>query len=133
MIRSLFRRLFPDPPPAERLALDFRVTPGEAQRVLDRVNGDERRATIVLLCAASGGHGVDGAIDDLCREDYVERWHGTVEGQRVWRSWQMAQALAPRRWWVDAFDRIDSRFRRAWLEAVRRGAQRAAERATGQR
>jgi len=114
MIRALFRRLFPELPPHERLALDFCVTPDEARRVLERVGGDERKATIVLLFAASNGRDVGGAIEDLCRDDYVQRWHGTVEGQRVWLSWQMAQALAPRRWWLDAFDRIDSRARRAW-------------------
>ena len=116
MIHSLFRRLFPELPPHERLALDFRVTPDEARRVLDRVNGDAHKATMLLVYAARWHRDVDGALADFgphLREGLMI-WEDTIEGRMAMASWKLAQALAPRRWWLDAFDRIDSRARRAW-------------------
>lgn len=135
MIHSLFRRLFPELPPHERLALDFRVTPDEARRVLDRVNGDAHKATMLLVYAARWHRDVDGALADFgphLREGLMI-WEDTIEGRMAMASWKLAQALAPRRWWLDAFDRIDSRARRAWLEAARRGAEKSDARVTGQR
>ncbi len=129
MIRSLFRRLFPELPTADRLALDFRVTPSEAQRALDRLDGDAHKATLLLVYAARWHRDVDGALADFgahVREG-LTIWEDTVEGRRMMASWRLAQAIAPRRWWLDVFDRIDSRARRAWNEAARRGAERAAE------
>ncbi len=64
MMRSFLRRIFPKPTVAERLAGDFAVTPNEAQRALDRA-GDEHRATLVLLYAATNARSVDGALEDL--------------------------------------------------------------------
>ena len=125
MIRALFRRLFPELPPHERLALDFRVAPAEAQRVLDRVDGDTHKATVLLVYAARWHRDVSEALADFgphIREG-LAIWEDTVEGRTSMASWGLAQALAPRRWWLDAFERIDSRLRRAWLEAARRGTE----------
>jgi hypothetical protein len=132
MIRAFLRRLLPEPTAAERLADDFAVTPDEAQRALDRA-GDERRATLVLLYAATNARSVEGALEDLFSVpgfDGVTAWGDTVEGRRVLLSWRLAQQLAPRRWWLDAWVAIDGRMRRAWLESAERGARRAAERAS---
>ena len=54
----------------------------------------------------------------------------TVAERRVLLSWRLAQQVAPRRWWLDAWVAIDGRMRRAWLESAKRGARRAAERAS---
>ena len=128
MIRSLFRRVFPEPTPAERLALDFAVAPHEAQRVLDRLGGDTHKATVLLVYAARWRRDVDGALEDFGPRvaEGLKVWEGTVEGRMAMRSWQVAQA-APRRWRLATFDRVYHRARRAWHEAARRGAERAAE------
>ena len=135
MIHSLFCRLFPELPPHERLALDFRVTPADTQRVLERVGGDADKAKTLLVYAARWHRNVDMALADFeprIREG-LGIWEDTIEGRMAMASWKLAQALAPRRWWLDAFDRIDSRARRAWLEAARRGAEKSDARVTGQR
>ena len=132
MMRSFLRRIFPKPTVAERLAGDFAVTPNEAQRALDRA-GDEHRATLDLLYAATNARSVDGALEDLFSVpgfDGVARWGDCDEGRRVLLSWRLAQQVAPRRWWLDAWVAIDGRMRRAWLESARQGVRRAAERAS---
>jgi hypothetical protein len=128
VIRSFLRRLFAEPTSAERLARLFPVHPDHAQRALDRVGGDEHRATLILLYGAANARSVYGAIEDLFSVpgfDGVQAWADSVEGRRVWLAWQMAQP-APASLRLRATGKIDRWLRGAWLEAARRGAERAA-------
>lgn len=102
MLRFLLSKLSPPTTPAQRLAVAFAVSERDAERVLDRVGGDECRAEVFLLYAAKWHRGIDGALEDFSEYIGPERfaealtfWEGTIEGRTAVLSWQAAQIAGP--------------------------------------
>jgi hypothetical protein len=90
--------------PARRLAVAFAVTERDAQIVLDRLDGDERHAEMLLLYAArwhcSPNTALEnfGSLGDACDvHKGLDIWAASVEGTTALTAWQITKPLGPLR------------------------------------
>jgi hypothetical protein len=89
--------------PAQRLAVAFAVSEQDAQLVLDRLDGDERHAEMLLLYSARWHYSPRTALEDFgslgtCNaRKGLDIWAASVEGTTALTTWQITKPLGPLR------------------------------------